>query len=50
MRKLRFEDEFNKKLLITGMKNISNKGSECYDYLLTQLESSLYFISDTDRL
>ena len=50
MRKLRFEEDFNKKLLITGMRNISNKGSECYDYLLTSLESSLYFISDGDKL
>lgn len=48
MRHLRFEEDFNKHTHIIGMKNLNSKASECYDFLLTQLESSLHFIKDGD--
>lgn len=50
MRHLLFEDEFNKKTHIIGMKNMNYNTSEVYDYLLTQLESTLHFIKDGDSL
>ena len=50
LRKLMDEEDFNKKTYITGMKNLNPKTSEVYDYLLTQLESSLAFIKGTDSL
>lgn len=50
MRHLMFEDDFNKRTHIIGMKNMNSKASECYDYLLTQLESPLHFIKDGDLL
>jgi hypothetical protein len=33
-----------------GLKNMNTKISECYDYLLTQLDSNLSFINDGDSL
>lgn len=48
MRKLMAEEDFNKKTHIVGMKNLNTKASEVYDFLLTQLDSPLYFIKDKD--
>lgn len=42
------EGDFNKKTHIVGMKNMNTKVSEVFDYLLTQLDSPLYFIKDKD--
>jgi hypothetical protein len=44
------EENFNKKTYITGLKNFNPKTSEVYDFLLTQLESSLSFIKGADSL
>ena len=48
LRKLMLEGDFNKKTHIVGMKNMNTKVSEVFDYLLTQLDSPLYFIKDKD--
>ena len=44
------EDEFNKKTHILGLKNMNPKASECYDYLLTVLDSPLSFIKNGDKI
>ena len=50
LRKLMEEENFNKKTYITGLKNFNPKTSEVYDFLLTQMESSLSFIKGADSL
>lgn len=44
------QEDFNRKTQIIGLKNSNNKMSECYDQMLTKLESPLSFIKNGDAL
>ena len=50
LRKLSFQEDFNRKTQIIGLKNTNTKMSECYDQMLTKLESGLNFIKNGDSL
>jgi len=50
LRTLSKEADFNRRTPIIGFKNTDQKASECYDYLLTMMESSISFIQNGDCL